>query len=77
MMFPRTSLGTTRPDHKKKHTGITKILNVSNIIRDTEDCQNYWLHDISSLKTKRTPKQALEQKPTGRRQPESLRTVDG
>jgi predicted SPOUT superfamily RNA methylase MTH1 len=66
MKFLRYLLGITKLD-KEKNQHIKEKTGAQNIVKETKQYQKKWLQHIQRMERNRIPKQALQYRPTGRR----------
>jgi hypothetical protein len=66
MKFLRHLLGITKLD-KEKNQCIREKLGVQNMVKVIKQYQQKWLQHVQRMDTNRRPKQALQSRPTGRR----------
>jgi cell fate (sporulation/competence/biofilm development) regulator YmcA (YheA/YmcA/DUF963 family) len=66
MKFLRHLLGITELD-KEKNQRIGEKTGVQNIVKEIKQYQKEWLQHVQRMDRNRIPKQALQYRPTGRR----------
>jgi len=66
MKFLKHLLGITKLD-KEKNRCIRQKTGAQNTVKEIKQYQKKWLHHVQRMETNRLPKQALQYKPTGRR----------
>jgi len=66
MKFLRHLLGITKLD-KEKNQCIREKAGAHTIVKEIKQYQEKWLQHVQRMDTNRTPKQALQYKPKGRR----------
>jgi hypothetical protein len=66
MKFLRHLLGITKLD-KEKNQRIGGKTGAQNIVKEIKQCQKKWLQHVQRMDRNRIPKQALQYRPTGRR----------
>jgi len=63
----KTPSWNNKSRYRKKNQCIREKTGAENIVKETKQYQEKWLQHIQRMDTNRTPKQALQYKPKGRR----------